>query len=147
MKVILLRGIKKLGVMGDIKEVADGYGRNYLLPKKWVKIATPKTIQEFEMRKRTRETRKVKMIKEEGRILHKLQEIKLQIPMKMVEKDKLYGSVNAKIVSEALRNKGFEVNDNQISIPKTIKKLGEHSVDIRLGEKSAALKLNIVAGK
>lgn len=151
MKIILLKEVKKLGLMGEIKEVADGYARNFLLPKKLVKIATPKIIAEIEMRARTKELRKQKVKKQENKLAHKLKGIDiLEIPMKIVgargRAPKLYASVSSQIISQALRDKGYEVPDKQIIIPKIIKRLGEHSVNLKLGGgNDVSLKLNVVA--
>ncbi|MEA3272053.1 MAG: 50S ribosomal protein L9 [Patescibacteria group bacterium] len=147
MKVILLRGIKKLGVAGEVKDVADGYARNFLLPNSLVKIATARTLAEIEMRARTKEIRKSKNKKEQNKLAHGLQEINLEVPMKMGEKNKLYGSVTSQIISQTLQSSGYKIPDKQIIIPKPIKRLGEHSANIKLSGKDVVLNLNVVAMK
>ena len=148
MKVILLKEVKKIGAGGEIKEVADGYARNFLIPKGLVKFADKKTVAEFEMRRKTKEIRKIKNKKERGRVVHGLQDMSIEIPMKMGEKNKLYASVTSQIISQALRERGFEIPDKQIIIPKSIKKLGKHSANVKLSSgNTAKINLNITAIK
>lgn len=146
MKIILFQEVKNLGNEGDIKEVSDGYARNFLIPKGFARLADKRSIIELKMRKRTKEIRKKKDKKEQGRMAQNLQGMVLNIPMKTGEKNKLYASVTSQIISQALREKGFEIPDKQIIIPKSIKRLGEHSANIKLGGgKTAMIKLNVIA--
>ena len=128
MKVILLKDIDNLGKEGDVKEVADGYARNFLLPKKLVKVATKKTLSELEKEKELVAKKAEEELKAIQEIVSQVDGREIEISMKLKEGGKIYGSVTPYKISRALKQKGFDLKKTQISLKEPIKKLGEYSV-------------------
>jgi large subunit ribosomal protein L9 len=133
MKVIFIKNVNGLGAVGDIKEVKDGYVRNFLLPKNFVKIADEKTIKEIAIMQASKEITKVKISKKYQETARKINNLKLIIKAKADQKNKLFGSVNAvKIVAE-LKNHNYDVDSKFIKIDEPIKTLGYHEVKLDFG--------------
>lgn len=131
MKVILLDNIKELGNKYDVKDVANGYARNFLLPKGLAKLATKPALLELE---KLREIEKEKQKKELARfqeIAKKLEGQEIEIPMKTGEGGMLYGAITANKISEVLKKQGFEVKKEQIVLKDAIKGLGEFDIIIK----------------
>jgi large subunit ribosomal protein L9 len=131
MKVILLQDVKKLGRAGDVKEVAEGYARNFLFAKKLAKSATENAIAEAE------NERKRKIATEaEGK--KKNQELALKLKGKTIiikskgKNGKLFGSISAKDIVLFLKNEGFEIDVKSVILEKTIKRAGDYQVKIGL---------------
>jgi len=132
MKVILIQKIEKLGNRGDVKNVSSGYARNFLMPNKMAVLATVKNLKDLESQKEL----EAKQAEEE---LHLYQEIasqmdglELEILAKTGDDGKLFGSINAQKISEALKTKGFDVNKDQIKLENQIKEIGEYDVSLEL---------------
>lgn len=132
MRVLLLKDVYKLGRAGDVKRVADGYGRNYLLPQGMAVLATPGAMKQAEhIRWRANEQRAV-LNNEMGAIAEKIKDLQLFFPAKASETGKLYGSITNAMIAEAISKKaGVEVNRRQIDI-EPVRTLGEHNVRVRL---------------
>lgn len=131
MKVILLQDIEKLGKKYDVKEVKDGYARNFLFPKKVVKLATEEAIKWVGMQKEI-ESKKAE------EILQKFQEMassvdgrEVIVPMKVGAEGQLFESVSPQLISEKLKEMGFEIKKNQIIVENSIKDIGEFPVKIK----------------
>ena len=141
MKVILIKDVKGLGKAGEIKEAKDGYARNYLIPKRFAKLATKEAIREWELEQK----RKEEELKKEIAILNifkqKIESVKLIIKHKLGANGHLYGAITNKEVAEKLKEKGIEIDKKQIDM-KQIKAVGEYEVDIKLGHGIHA-KLNL----
>jgi large subunit ribosomal protein L9 len=132
MKVLLVKDVYKLGHAGDIKKVANGYGRNYLLPNGMAVLATPGAISQADhIRKEANEQRAV-LNNEMSGLAEKLQGMRLTFSSKAGETGKLYGSVTNQMIAERLSEKlGQEIDRRQIE-SEPIRNLGEHKVNIRL---------------
>ena len=130
MKIILLKDIKNLGKEGDVKEVADGYARNFLLPKNLVKIATKKALGELEKEKELEAKKAEKELKAIQEIVSQVDGQEIGISMKLKENGEIYGSVTPYKISQALKKKGFDVKKIQISLKEPIKKLGEYPATV-----------------
>jgi large subunit ribosomal protein L9 len=124
----------------EIKEVADGYARNYLLPQGLVTVATEEEIKRLENKKqeaeRQKEERKLKKIKEVKTIKNKLKDKTIGITGKVGRKGKLYGAVTADILAKKLG-----VQEEEILLDKPIKRVGEYEVELKLGEKKTKIKV------
>ena len=132
MKVILQQDIKKLGNKGDIVEVSEGYGRNFLLPRKAAVLATAENLNVAKAKKASKD-RKDAMAADEAKLMAKqLQSVEVTIPVKIGEGGKLFGSVTGKDVSLALKEKNIDIDKKKISIPSPIKTAGEHTAEIKL---------------
>lgn len=132
MEVILLERIDRLGQMGDVVKVKDGYARNFLLPKRKALRASKENLDFFEKEKVNLEARNLKEKSEAEKIQKKLNEKNFVIIRQAGETGQLYGSVSTNNIKEALKDGNFEITKNQVVLEKPIKELGIHSVGIRL---------------
>jgi large subunit ribosomal protein L9 len=132
MKVLLLKDVYKLGRAGDVKRVADGYGRNFLLPQGMALLATEGALKQSE-KIRTDATKKRAVLNNEmSSVAEVIKDLKLAFASKAGETGKLYGSITSQDVSDAIKAKtGVEVKRQQIDL-QPIRNLGEHKVHIRL---------------
>lgn len=132
MKLILLQNIKNIGKAGDIKDVSDGYARNFLLPKKLAEAATTSTIAKAQ----AANVRKSLQEKEE---LEKIQTLADKISGKKIilkakaEHGKLFGSISTGRIIDELKKNGLDISEKSIQTTKPIKELGEHQVQADLG--------------
>src|SRR5512140_2920019 len=132
MKVLLLKDVYKLGRAGDVKRVADGYGRNFLLPQGMALLATEGALKQSE-KIRTEATKKRAVLNNEmSSVAEVIKGLALAFASKAGETGKLYGSITSQDVSDAIKAKtGVEVKRQQIDL-QPIRNLGEHKVHIRL---------------
>jgi len=132
MKVMLLKDVYKLGRAGDVKKVADGYGRNYLIPQAMAVLATPGALKQVEHIKAQATVQRAILNKEMDAVAQRLNGAILNFTMKASETGKLYGSVTNQMLVDALKEKlGVEVARRQIDI-QPIRNLGEFKANIRL---------------
>ncbi|HOO67790.1 MAG TPA: 50S ribosomal protein L9 [Bacilli bacterium] len=145
MKVIFIKDVKGQGKKDDIKEVKDGYARNYLIKNKlavpYTSISKGRLLNEQEVRK---EKEKEEVIKA-NKIKEKLEKMTLKFKVKTGEKDKVFGSISAKQIKEELDKKGIEVDKKKIVIDNPISVLGYHFVKIELHKDVIAeLKIELI---
>lgn len=138
MKIILLKDIAKIGKKDDIKDVSDGYARNFLIPRGLAAPLTPAALKEAEARKAAQTARIQKEMEAAKALAEKIGEIKLTIKAKVNEEKELFGSIDAVQIAEALKEKGIKIAKNQILLEKPIKKLGDYKVKINLGYETIA---------
>jgi large subunit ribosomal protein L9 len=132
MKVLLLSDVYKLGRAGDVKKVADGYGRNYLIPQRMAVLATPGALKQVEHIKARATVQRAILNKEMDAVAQRLNGAVLNFTMKASETGKLYGSVTNQMLVDALKEKlGVDVFRRQIDV-QPIRTLGEFKVNIRL---------------
>lgn len=132
MKVLLLKDVYKLGRAGDVKRVADGYGRNYLLPQGLAVLATPGALKQVENIRTKAAASRSALNQEMSSVADKLSSLVLAFPAKAGETGKLYGSITSQMIVEAIQKKaGVEINRRQMD-SEPIRSLGEHKVHIRL---------------
>jgi len=132
MEVILREHVENLGRRGDVVKVADGYARNYLLPRKLAITAAGNTGNLFKTLAKQRESRDAKLRAEAEAFAARLTGTHLTIPALAGEEGVLFGSVSAADISEALGRRGFPVERRQVHLDEHIKTLGVHEVAIRL---------------
>lgn len=132
MKVILTENILSLGQIGQVVNVAPGYARNYLYPQGLALEATGKNVRELEHRKRMLAQKRENVRQEMLSLAEKLNQVKLTLRRKVVEEDKLYGSVTAVDIVGMLEEKGFDLARKSVQLDQPIKQLGEFSVPIRV---------------
>lgn len=128
MKVILLENIKKLGQIGDIKEVRDGYGRNFLIPQKKALLATQEAMKRLDELKKKREELAKQELEKMKEIIKKLKEVKLEIKMKADEKGNIYASVDSERIAEELAKKDIKIDSDYIKLSEPIKKIGQYKI-------------------
>ena len=132
MKVILKEDIESLGKRGDTIKVADGYARNYLMPKGLAIAATSKSAQAIEHEKKLIAKRDEKEKKNAEALLASFAGVAVTIARKTADQEKLFGSVTAKDIENALEEKGLKVDRKQIVLDEPIKQLGEFPIKIKL---------------
>jgi large subunit ribosomal protein L9 len=133
MEVILLQDVNKLGQKDDIVLVKDGYGSNYLIPKGFAVAATPsaKKMHAENLRQRAHKEEKIKAVAQE--VANKLADTKLVIGAKTSSSGKIFGSVNTIQISEALKDKGFDIDRKSITLPEDqIKEIGKYKAVVKL---------------
>ena len=144
MQVILLQRVAKLGQMGDVVNVKDGYARNFLLPQAKALRASEANIKSFEARKAHLEANNLETKKEAEAVAAKLDGQIFVLIRSASDAGALYGSVTARDVAEVATAGGFEVNRGQIVLDRPIKELGVHPVTVTLHpEVAAKIKLNV----
>ncbi|MFA5128380.1 MAG: 50S ribosomal protein L9 [Patescibacteria group bacterium] len=134
MKVILLKNVDKVGKVGETKEVAEGYGRNFLIPRGLARLATVGFVAKVEAQKKAAAEKAVNEEKKIKKIAKELLGAEIKIAAKVGEGGKLYGSVGIEEVAVELKKKGFEIEKNQIKMEKPIKDVGGHEIMIKLRE-------------
>ena len=134
MKVILKQDVKDLGKVGEMVNVANGYARNFLFPRKLAAEATEKRVKEFEHWKRVADSRQKKAMADRKDLLDKVAGLQLVFRLNAGEEDKLFGSVTNKDISDELEKQGYIVDKRDISLPEPIKILGQHKAMIKMGE-------------
>ena len=132
MKVLLLKDVYKLGRAGDVKKVADGYGRNFLLPQKLAVLATPGALKQVEKIRSQAEVRRTELNSELKALADQINGITVVFPAKAGETGKLYGSITTQDVANAIQEKSrYEVKKQQIDM-QPIRNLGEFTAYVRL---------------
>ncbi|HLY35649.1 MAG TPA: 50S ribosomal protein L9 [Candidatus Limnocylindria bacterium] len=132
MKVILRRDVKGLGREGEIKEVKDGYARNFLLPSQAVTVADAGALKNWERHRTEREDRENALRAEAEGIAERLRDLRIEIGVKAGEKNRLFGSVTNREIAEHLASEGVEIDRHQIALKEPIKTVGEHRVTVHL---------------
>jgi large subunit ribosomal protein L9 len=145
MEVILREHVDNLGRRGEIVKVADGYARNFLLPRKLALPATDGNKQRVARERRIMEAREGEERARAEASAARLGSIVVTIARRVGETDQLYGSVTAADITEFLKEKGFEIDRRKLILPESIKTLGEHAVPLKLHrEVTVSLKVAIV---
>jgi large subunit ribosomal protein L9 len=145
MKVILTQDMDSLGLAGEIVEVARGYARNYLIPKKVALEATEDNIKKTETQRKSIEVKRIKLKEDAIKVKALLADVVITIAQKAGEEDKLYGSVTSMDIAEGLEKAGITIDRRKILLNKPIKSLGEYSVPIKLHPQvSAPVKVMVV---
>ena len=146
MKVILMHDVEYLGDIGDVVEVADGYGRNYLLPRGLAIAATARNARQLAHEQRLRDNRIARARLEAATLAEQLQALQFSFTRKAGEEGKLFGSVTTMDIAEQLKAAGFTIDRRHIQLDQPLKSLGEFAVPVRLpAAVSADLKVTVVA--
>jgi large subunit ribosomal protein L9 len=132
MKVILQEDVKNIGKMGEIVSVSDGYARNYLIPKKLAEEANVGNVKALEHEKRKLEEKAKKIRSDAQGLAERLASVGVTLRAKAGEEEKLFGSVTAMDIAEALKKEGIEVDRKRILLEEPIKRLGSYSVGIKI---------------
>ncbi|PWH18994.1 MAG: 50S ribosomal protein L9 [Anaerolineae bacterium] len=132
MKVLLLKDVHKLGRAGDVKKVADGYGRNYLIPQGLAVLATPGALKQAEHIREKAALARQALNQELSGVAAKINGLKLTFAARAGETGKLYGSITTAMIAEAIKTKvGYEVDRRAIDT-QPIRNLGQYEVPVRL---------------
>jgi large subunit ribosomal protein L9 len=144
MKVVFIEDVPDVAMAGDTKEVADGYGRNYLLPQKLAVLANSAASNILEAQMKKVAVKRAQMAKEMGELAEKLNGTEVSITAKVGEKDKLYGSITSADIAGELAKLEMVVDKRKIELHDPIKEVGSYDVTIRFNQDiSAVIKVNV----
>jgi len=145
MQVILREDMENLGKSGEVVTVKSGYGRNFLLPKGMAVLATLQDVARVAHEKRVITARNAKLAKDAQAQADRLSQVSVSIPVSVGEEDRLYGSVTARDIADALKAKGVEIDVRKLVLEEPIKSLGLAEVPVKLGRGvSATIKVWVV---
>ena len=146
MEVILREHVDNLGRRGEIVKVADGYARNFLLPRKLALKATDGNKKQIEREKAKFDAKELEEKKVAEAVVERMVNLEIAIARKVGETDVLYGSVTSGDIAEALAKKGFDIDKRKLHLPEPIKKLGAFDVPLKLHrEVTTQVKVKVVA--
>lgn len=132
MKIIMIEDIEKVGEAGEVIEVADGFARNYLLPKKFAIPATKTTLKKVESIKKEAEEKRLETMNHYKALAAKLEGKELTFLRKADENGHLYGSVSEKDIYETINEKGFDIDKKMIVLDKHLKEVGNYDIKLNL---------------
>ncbi len=130
MKVILTTNIKKLGKVGELVEVKDGYARNFLLPNNMALRENKKNIEYYENIKEEIKSKEEEKFKKAKETIEKIKNLKIVFSKESDEKDQLYGSISKKEILNYLKNNDINIHSDDIVIKESIRSLGDHEIII-----------------
>ena len=132
MEVILREDVEKLGRRGDVVKVAEGYGRNFLLPRGLAMAVSDANKAMIAKERKAHDLRAAKEKAEFESVAQRVASLRFIAPRKVGEHDVLYGSVTSGDIAEFLKAKGIEIDKRKVQLDEPIKKLGEHEVSVKL---------------
>lgn len=132
MRVILKETIESLGIIGSEVDVKKGYARNFLIPQSKAVPATAENRKKMEQERKKIELQLAKERERAEEMAERLKGVTVQIPAKVADEDRLYGSVTVRDIADALAQQGVEVQRRSILLPNTIKNLGTYQVPVRV---------------
>lgn len=145
MKVLLIKSVEDLGLGGDVVDVADGYARNYLFPRNLAVKATPAAVKSTELYRTRALKEQARISSESQELAGRLNEHVVEIKASADETGHLYGSVNERNISGALKDAGFEIDVDQVLLGEHLKTTGEFSVPVKIyGDIRADLTVRIL---
>ncbi|HCJ10608.1 MAG TPA: 50S ribosomal protein L9 [Clostridiales bacterium] len=138
MKIVLVQNVPKLGKRGEVVAVADGYARNYLIPRGLALEATPANLKRFEAEQAAAKRRAEREAAEAQAAAEQLEGLRLTVKAKAGEEGRLFGSVTAKDIAESIKEAtGLDIDRKRIEIEEPLKALGDHRVTVRLSPEIA----------
>ena len=145
MELILREDVEKLGVRGQVVKVADGYARNFLLPRRLAVIANEANKKIVEQERQAHLRREAKLVADAAELGKLMANVPVTIAQKAGENDQLFGSVTSKDIAEALEKQGYTIDRRKVALDEPIKTLGEFKVPLRLHrEVTTEITVNVV---
>lgn len=145
MEVILREHVDNLGRRGDVVKVAEGYARNYLLPRKLALAVTNNNKRQIEREKQAAEAREMEEKAAAEAVAQRLTGIEIEIPRRVGENDTLYGSVTSADIAHALQAKGFDIDKRKVQLADPLKALGESTIPVKVHrDVTAQLRVKVV---
>src|SRR3954463_8049852 len=146
MEVILREHVEHLGRRGDVVKVAEGYARNYLLPRKLALAVNDNNKRQIDREKKLAEARDMEERASADAIAQRLSQLEIEIARRVGEHDTLYGSVTSADIAQALQAKGFEIDKRKIILADPLKAIGETSVPVKIHrDVTAQVRVKVVA--
>jgi large subunit ribosomal protein L9 len=144
MKIILKENIENLGKRGDVIQVANGYGRNYLIPRKLALQVTPSNMKMVEMEQKAQRKKLEQEVKSFQGVIDQLNQTAISFERKAGDKDVIFGSVSTSDIKEALEKLGIEVEKKKIMLPEPIKRLGNYTIAVKVfHDEKAEIKIEV----
>jgi large subunit ribosomal protein L9 len=132
-KVVLLEDVRRLGMAGEVKEVADGYGRNFLLPRKLAMLATPPALKEAEILRQKQAETQQQLNTEFSELAQQIEGITVSFKAKVAAEDRLYGSVRETDIAREVSNViGSDIDKEKVELQEPIRQLGSYEITVRL---------------
>ena len=148
MEVILREHVDNLGRRGDVVKVAEGYARNYLLPRKLALAVTEANKRQIERERKVAEAKDAEERQQADAVAERLTQAEIAIARRVGENDTLYGSVTSADIAHALEAKGFAIEKRRIVLPEPLKALGEFTVPVKIHrDVTAQVRVKVVADK
>jgi len=147
MKVVLLQSIPKFGKKGDIKEVPNGYARNYLIPNGIADILTKHTLNMLSAQASKKERLKKQASKDKLKLASQLDRKRIVVSAKVNDAGTLYAGLDKKAIAKELKALEFNVEPFEIRLNQPIKRFGKHTIELRIGRKKATIKLEVLKEK
>jgi large subunit ribosomal protein L9 len=147
-EIILKEHVEHLGRRGEIVKVANGYARNYLLPRKLALEVTPENKRQIERERAKAEAREAEELQEAEALRTRVEALEIAIARRVGEQETLYGSVTTSDLAEALHERGLPIDRRRIQLADPLKTLGDHEVPVKLHrEVTARLRVKVVAAE
>lgn len=143
MKVVFIKNVAGIGKIGDVKEVKDGYAKNFLLPQKLADKVSDRKVQEIKDIKKKEEKKKKTAIKNKDRLASKIDGKSFKFNLKADETGTLYTKLNSKYIADKIKKGGYDILEKEIKLASPIKKIGEYTVELRLGNTKPKIKILI----
>ncbi|MBI5125398.1 MAG: 50S ribosomal protein L9 [Planctomycetes bacterium] len=145
MQVILMKDVEKLGSVGDVVDVTNGYARNYLLPRGLVALVSPGKVQEAQIRKKKEEGRRETEKKDLQSIAQGLSGQEFTLKAKATDEGKLFGSISPGVVTQELLRKGYTIEESAVTLEENIKECGTYTVQLKFPHGvTAQIKLSVI---
>ena len=145
MKIILLKDVERLGQAGDVVQVADGFGRNFLIPQRQALVASDANVAQFETWRKQHEAAADRERKGAEDLGKKLEKDSLTAVVRVGEEDRLFGSVTSQNITTLLKEKGYDVDRRAVELEEPIRALGVYNIEVRLHpEVATTVKLWVV---
>lgn len=146
MKVVLTEDVKNVGMMGSVVNVADGYARNFLIPRKFAVEANVKNVKALEHEKKKIEEKMKKVKVSAQGLAERLSAMTIALKAKAGEEGKLFGSVTTMDIAEALKREGLDIDRKKIVLDEQIKRLGSYKAGVKVhSDITASLNINVIA--
>jgi len=146
MKVVFLQDVPGVARAGEVKEVADGHGRNFLLPRGLAELATPAKLKQVEMKLQAEARRRARFEEEVRSLAEQIEGVSLTFKKRVRGKDTLYGSVSSIAIAQELNRLGYKVEKHMVRLEEPIKHLGNYEIEIELS-KDVVAKVKVVVEK
>ncbi len=134
MQIILLQNVKNLGKKGELKNVSDGYARNFLFAKKLAEVATKEAVARVELLQKKEKMTELESLEKTKKLAFELKDKLIEIKAKGKEEGKLFGSISGKDIAKKLSEAGFAVFEKSVIMPAHIKEIGEYEIKISLAQ-------------
>src|SRR4030043_2219215 len=146
MKVILLKDVEKVGKQVEVREIKEGYARNFLIAKGLAKPATEEALKWLEVQKEIQEKKAEDELKKAQELASKIDDMELTIAVKVGEEGQLFESINSQKIADKLKEIGFDVKKTQVELSEPIKELGEFPIKIKL-EHNLEVEIRVILTK